>query len=180
MSSSTPSSSISDQTLSFEFLRLFKNRATLLGAESSTPSALPLSSQHYACGCIRTNTLTDSEYGCRRQPKKVRRFKHRKAEPQEAAVCPTLKDVLFTLIMSVGIVMVIAKILKILASIYLTQQLGFFSSLEFWRRWEVCMRLSVLALWLGKLTFDVGNALGKADARRKLDRPLGTSCRSSP
>lgn len=181
MSSSAPRSSISDQPLSYEISSSIQKSGYPYGipprnsfADSSTP-VLRLTSQHRSSGCTRTNTLTDSEYPCLRQPKKVRRFRHRKAKPQEVAVWPTLKDVLFALIMSAGIVMVVGEILEILASIYLTQQLGFFSSLEFWRRWKVCMRLSVLALWLGKLAFDAGIALGKADAQRKPGRPLGSS-----
>ncbi|KAF7509348.1 hypothetical protein GJ744_008071 [Endocarpon pusillum] len=186
MSPSTPSSSKSDPKLSYEISASVLKSGHPYGkpprnsfAESSTPSTVPSTSQSCSCGCTRTNTLTDCEYGRRRQPQKVRLFKHRKAEPQEAVVWPTLKDVLFALIMSAGIVMVVGEIFEILASIYLTQHLGFFSSLEFWRRWKVCMRLSVLALWLGKLAFDAGIALGKAGAQRKLDRPLGTSFRSS-
>ena len=186
MSSTTPSSSISDQKQSYEISTSTQKSSYPFGkpprnsfAEfSSTPSTLPLSSRPYSSGCTRKHTLSDPEYGCLRQPKNVRLFKQWKAEPQEAVVWPTLKDVLFTLIMSAGIVMVIGEILEILASIYLTQQLGFFSSLEFWRRWKVCMRLSVVALWLGKLAFDAGIALGKVDAQRKLNRPLGTSFRS--
>ncbi|ERF70486.1 hypothetical protein EPUS_07342 [Endocarpon pusillum Z07020] len=184
MSTSAPSSSSSDPKLSYEISVSAQKSGYPYGkpprnsfAElSSTPSIL---ASTCSCGCNRKNTVTDSEYGCRRQPKNVYLFKHRKAEQQEGTVWPTLKDVLFTLIMSAGIVMVIGEILEILASIYLTQQLGFFSSLEFWRRWKVCMRLSVLALWLGKLAFDAGIALGKADAQRKPGRPLGTSFLSS-
>ncbi len=74
--------------------------------------------------------------------------------------------------------MVMGEIIELLASIYLTQQLSLFSSMEFWRRWKVCMRLLAVALWLGKLAFDAGIALGKVGAQRKLDRPLGTSFQS--
>ena len=139
---------------------------------------MPRSSQQYSSRSTRKHTITDSVYDCLRQPKKFRLFKDQKAETQEDGVWPTVKDVIFTLIMSAGIVMVMGEVLELLASIYLTQQLGFFSSMEFWRRWKVCMRLSVVALWLGKLAFDAGIALGKVDAQRKLGRPLGTSFRS--
>lgn len=186
MSSSPPNSSPSGETQSLKISTSTRNSSysyakpprNSFAESSSIPLTIPGSSQQYSSRSTRKHTLTNLEYDCLRQPKKVPLFKNQKAKPEEDGVWPTGKDVLFTLIMSAGIVMVIGEILELLASIYLTQQLGFFSSVEFWRRWKVCMRLLVVALWLGKLAFDAGIALGKADAQRKLDRPLGISFRS--
>lgn len=172
MSSCSPTSSYQDQKQS---LKMSTSTRNSIPGWSESPHHSPL--QHHG-GRSWKRTFGKWEYDDGYELQPVRLFRHWKSEPQEAGIWPTLKDIIFTLIVSAGVVMVLNEILSNLASTFFTGHLYWFEKIAFWLQWKVCMRWSVVGLWLAKIIFDAGTVLGRLDAQRKPNRPSRSSFRS--
>jgi hypothetical protein len=117
--------------------------------------------------------------GYRHEPRPVHLFRHWKFQPQEAGIWLTIKDLLFSMILSAGLVVVVNEILVKLVETFLLKGLYWFERDQFWTQWKLAVRWLIVVIWIAKIIFNAGTVVGRLDAKRKSNLCLRSSFRSS-
>jgi hypothetical protein len=109
----------------------------------------------------------------------LRHFRHWKFEPEQAGIWPTIKDLLFTLIVLAGLVVVVNEVLIKLVDQFFLNDLQYFERTVFWTQWMMAVRCLIVMLWVLKVVFDAGTVMGKLEIQRKPILYPRTSFRTS-